>query len=175
MDKAKVVHLIEAIKKREGFECQRCSRCCRHYKHDIQILKEDYEELLEFGYDVSNIEIGNCSEEGRMFYEYNEGNFYNLYWGAVIRFKGGACPYLDKETGLCPLHPHEPLICQIYPCTLAKVQPFSEGWSVDVRDMRMKTYEILMKPCLKERVDNGFKEWDFKFVGYYVEDYEDNE
>ena len=175
MDKAKLDHLVEVIKKKDGYECQKCGRCCREYRHDMQITKEDYEELLKFGLDVSHIKRNITSNGDKMFYEINEGGLLKIHWGAVIRFNGGTCPYYDKETKLCSLHPHEPLICKMYPCTIEKVQPFSEGWSVDDRDIRMKTYEIHIKPCLKERMDKGIDEWESEFVGYYVEEGEGHE
>ncbi|TFF88313.1 MAG: YkgJ family cysteine cluster protein [Promethearchaeota archaeon] len=175
MDKAKLDHLVEVIKKREGFECQKCGRCCCEYRHDMQILKEDYEELVKFGYDVSHIKINFNSSEDPMFYEINENGIYNLYWGAVIRFNGGVCPYFVKETNLCSLHPHEPLICRLYPCCVERVYPFSEGRKTDERDTKMKTYEIYMKPCLREREEKGIEKWEPKFVGHYVEDSEDQE
>jgi Fe-S-cluster containining protein len=167
---------VEVIKKKDGYECQKCGLCCGAYRHDIQITKEDYEELLEFGYDVSHIKRNITSSEDRMFYEINEGGIDRIYWGAVIRFNGGTCPYLDKETKLCSLHPHEPLICKIYPCTIQRIYPFSEGTkTTDDKDIKMKAYEICRKPCLKERVDKGIKEWEPEFKSYYVEECEDHE
>jgi Fe-S-cluster containining protein len=174
MDKAKLDHLVKVIKKKDGYECQKCGRCCREYRHDIQVTKEDYEELLKFGYDVSHIKE-NFVNEGRKFYEINEGGINKIYWGTVIRFNGGTCPYLNKETNLCSLHPHEPLICKIYPCTIMRIYPFSEGISKDDKDTKMKAYEIGRKPCLKERTDKGIEEWESEFKSFYVEEAEDQE
>ena len=173
MDKAKLEHLVEVIKKKSGYGCQKSGRCCREYRHDMQVTKEDYEELLHFGCDMSHIKTYFDGED-RMFYEINENGINKIYWGAVIRFNGGICPYLNQETELCSLHPHEPLICKIYPCTIQRIYPFSEGtMTTDDRDIKMKAYEICKKPCLKERADNEIEEeWESEFKSYYIEESE---
>lgn len=137
--KTKLEKFVDGLKIKDGFECRKCGKCC--HGNNLEIAPEDVIKMEENNIDISNINV----------HHYN-----GFIYEAKIQFTDtGNCPYWDKDTKLCIIHPFEPRVCKLFPYCLEQYFP-KKNYNSD------KTYyKIIRKPCLKERETKEYY-WIFR-------------
>jgi Fe-S-cluster containining protein len=142
---------IESLKKEDGFECEKCGKCC--HGTQLEITPEDFTKLEDNKIDISLIEVGRFEDE-------------TVHKATIMFTNEGECPYWDATTKLCIIHPNEPMICKIFPYCIERYIPR------DDYNSEYTYYRIIRKPCLKERekVDYYWKVREF-LIGNLDEDY----
>jgi Fe-S-cluster containining protein len=80
---------LKRARRRDGFRCMECGRCCRHYK--INVTEKDIQRLERHGHDRRDF----LGEPG------------------FLRKVGGSCVFLEGNR--CTVHSHKPDACRSWP------------------------------------------------------------